>query len=303
MTHGFNGHAVVMLLRTLGRCPYPLIASYHGEYHAGTRTRRFVEPLFNRLTHHVLRRRVVGALLVDEFSKVFLCRKGVPESRLTVIHNGIPDIAHSFAAGQRLRALWGVPPESFLLGTTSRLDPVKGVEYLLSAVRDLRESHPSLRVVIVGSGPAEQSLRKESIRLGLSSTVVFAGFRSDVSNCLSAFDAFVLPSLMECHSIGLLEAMRAARPIVATTVGGNTESVRHELEALVVPPADAASLAIAIARLLESPKLCEHLRTSARERFLAEFTAEKAARSTAQWLLECHNASRQSAAAGYGATA
>jgi len=119
---------------------------------------------------------------------------------------------------------------------------------------------------------------------GLGDRVVFTGFRADVPSCMAAFDVFVLPSLAEYHSIGLLEAMRAGLPTVATDVGGNTESVRDGKEALIVWPGDAEAFVKALGRLLGDGALRENLGRRARQRFLEAFTEERMLKRTAEWL-------------------
>ena len=119
---------------------------------------------------------------------------------------------------------WGVQPDDLVIGTVSRLDPVKGLEYLLEAVAIARKSEAQVRVVLVGDGGLRDALEAQVLKLGLKDVVSFAGYRDDIPDCLAAFDIFALPSLAEYHSIGLLEAMRAGLAIIATDVGGNTES-------------------------------------------------------------------------------
>jgi glycosyltransferase involved in cell wall biosynthesis len=93
--------------------------------------------------------------------------------------------------------------------------------------------------------------------------------------------------LAEYHSIALLEAMRAGKAIVATDVGGNTESVRNLKEGLIVPAADVERLVHAIDRMVIDRSLAKKLGEAARERFKDKFTEEIMVRQTAQWLVRC----------------
>jgi glycosyltransferase involved in cell wall biosynthesis len=78
--------------------------------------------------------------------------------------------------------------------------------------------------------------------------------------------------------------MRAHKAIIVTDVGGNTESVRHESEALVVPAAKNIELEVAIARMLEDRTLRERLSEAAYLTFLNEFTEDITVKKTALWL-------------------
>lgn len=159
---------------------------------------------------------------------------------------------HAPASREELGLQSGRP----LIGTVCRLvEPKKGLKVLLEAVATLREDRavPDFQLVIVGEGPAEQDLRAQALRLGIASHVVFLGVRRDIHRVLPLLDVFVLPSLYEGFGIAILEAMAAARPVVATTVGGIPEFVRDGETGVLVKPGDAASLAQALALLLSQP--------------------------------------------------
>jgi len=86
--------------------------------------------------------------------------------------------------------------------------------------------------------------------------------------------------------------MRAKKAIVATSVGGNTESVRDGQEALVVPPADSEALAAALDRLLGDDALRAELAQAAQARFRHEFTIEHMLKRTADWFVRCGQSTR-----------
>ncbi|BAZ92986.1 glycosyltransferase [Thiohalobacter thiocyanaticus] len=284
LSHGFNGH-LVALLGTRGRSTDVIrLATYHGSYHPPSRGKRLVAPLYNGFTHWYLRSRAAGVLNVAQFCADFLADHGVPASKLTVVHNGIPDLKLDPGVREAIRREWGFGPEHTLIGVASRLDPVKGLEYLLQAFAGVAQDHLGARLVLMGDGTVRSDLEAQAGALGIRDRVLFTGMRADVPQCLAALDVFALPSLAEYHSIGLLEAMRAGLPIVATDVGGNTESVRDGQEGLIVAPADAVGLKSALARLLDDRDLCARLGQAARSRFVSEFTEYAMLAKTASWL-------------------
>jgi len=132
------------------------------------------------------------------------------------------------------------------VGTVARLQPVKGVEYLIEAAKHVLESIPNTRFLIVGEGPQKAELIHKVHQLNLSSDVIFAGMRGDIPAILSALDLFVLPSLSEALGIAVIEALAAKVPVIATNVGGVTEIVEDGKTGLLVPPKDPLSLAKAI---------------------------------------------------------
>ena len=145
----------------------------------------------------------------------------------TIIPFGVD--AGQFAAGdaaskKELRLRDGGP----IVGTVCRLvEPKKGLRVLLQAMAALNMggNDPRCQLLIVGEGPARESLEALSRQLGLSDCTVFAGARRDIPRILPLLDLFVLPSLYEGFGIAILEAMAAGKPVVATAVGGIPEFV------------------------------------------------------------------------------
>ena len=277
-THGFNGPVLILVERLLGDRT-PLLCSYHSEYQAPTRSRKLLEPVFNRSMHLIYRTIATGVFTVCEPASRFLQTCGVPEKKLSCIHNGLPEQTPSGGSIERP----GICDNKLVLGIASRLDPIKGIEDLLDAISLLRDL--PVHLLILGSGPSEEGLQKKTAELSLQDRVSFLGYQSNIPGWLKVFDIFVLPSHSENHSLGLLEAMRAGLPIVATDVGGNGESVRDRQEALLVPPREPEALAKAIRELASDPELRARLGQNARKRFLAEFTEARMCRNLADWLL------------------
>ncbi len=287
MSHGFNGHFISSLLRRKAAITVPAICSYHGEYHATTPLRNLTGFIYANYTRRYIRKSAFSVVAVAEYCGKFLAEHGVDPAKISIIHNGIEDKELSGEERSKLRAEWGVGDGETLIGIASRIDPVKGIRYLIDAFNEVSSQHPLSRLVIVGTGTLEKKLKESVDNLGLSERVVFTGFRTDMEKCFAAFDIFALPSLAEYHSIGLLEAMRAGKSIIATSVGGNTESVRDGDEALIVPPADSEALAKALDQLLSDKALRMKLSDAALKRFHEEFTIEQMLRRTADWFMRC----------------
>jgi glycosyltransferase involved in cell wall biosynthesis len=290
MSHGFNGHFVSLASTLLAGKRIPRICSYHGLYHATTKERRVFEWIINFFTEHFIRRWTLGTVAVASFSKNYLVDKKVAGHKIHVIHNGIEDERASVDARETLRREWNISSDEVLIGAASRLDPVKGLEFAVDAVAKISRTASNIRFVIIGSGRSEERLAARVKASGISDKVIFTGFRSDIVDCLAAVDIFMLPSLAEYHSIALLEAMRAGKAIIATDVGGNTESVRDGEEGLIVPPANADTLAHGLGRLIADEKLRAVLGENARRRFTTHFTVDVMVIKTAVWLQHCAEA-------------
>jgi glycosyltransferase involved in cell wall biosynthesis len=112
--------------------------------------------------------------------------------------------------------------------------------------------------------------------LAIDRHLVFAGYRSqdEVAEYLRGSDIFILPSFAEGVPVSLMEAMASGVPVVATNVGGVAELVESERTGLLVPPADSAALAQAIARYQDDHELRQRVASQGRERVIQQFNVE-----------------------------
>lgn len=198
----------------------------------------------------------------------------VPARRLAVVHNGIqvPAVVPSRDPARRAEMLAGGP--DYLVFTPARLHQQKGHGFLLEAAARV----PDATFVLAGDGPLRAELEAQARSLGIADRCRFLGQRSDVPELMAAADLFVLPSLYEGLPVSVLEAMAAARPVVATAIGGTDEAITHEATGLLVPPRDPESLAAAIRRLQADPRLAASLAVAGRERVEREFSVAATAR-------------------------
>jgi glycosyltransferase involved in cell wall biosynthesis len=141
----------------------------------------------------------------------------------------------------------------------------------------LTSTYPRLHLAIAGRGDCARALERQAEDAGVLARVHLLGLREDVANVLAAADVFVLPSLSEGLPMALLEAMFAARPIVASAVGDVPVALAHGVAGLLVRPGDPAALAGAIARVLASPFEAKHLGCSAQIRAAAEYGVSRMA--------------------------
>jgi L-malate glycosyltransferase len=171
-----------------------------------------------------------------------------------------------------------------------RLNKKKGIEYFLKAAAVVREQFPDARFLVVGGScfdPNYQFELESRVRqLNLSDRVIFTGERNDIPALLREIDLSVLPSLSEGLSNSLLEGMAAGVAVVATNVGGNPEVVQDGRTGLLVPPGDAAALAQAMIRILESQDLARRFGDAGYERVKNEFSLAATVRRTQELYME-----------------
>ena len=213
----------------------------------------------------------------DGVARTLIADDGVPAGRVVVVPNFVEDAAFttlSDGACREMREEWGVPLGSPVVGCVARLRPEKGQATLLRAAAQVRDRHPDLVVVLVGDGSEEPALRALAAELGLADRVCFAGHRPNRPNPHQLFHVSVLASDHEGFPNTLVEAMAAARPTVASNVGGVPDAVLDGETGLLVPAGDPVALAGALSRVLGDPTWGAELgargRAVARERFTPE---------------------------------
>lgn len=265
-SHGFNGSIMAFVEKLVGNWGMRIVLTYHGSYHAPTKSKKIVEPVYNGLSHFIYSHIASVTISVAEYSRRFLISKGVPSGKVVTVHNGIVDSANVSGVD--------VKKDGAIIVTASRIDKIKGLAYMLDSIGELKAKGLKFHYYMIGEGPELENLKVICRQKDLQDCVSFMGFRDNVPSWLQAADIFVIPSLYEYHSIAILEAMRAGKAIIATNVGGNGESVRNMKEGLLIPSADSKALANAMETMICDRKLRERLAHEARKRFEAEFTEE-----------------------------
>lgn len=146
---------------------------------------------------------------------------GYPADKMTVIQNGIDTDRFCFeeVGRERVRREWGLAPTDLAIGLPARLDPMKGHETALRALALLRVDMPNVKLVCVGNGPLNASLRESSRQLKIEGQVIWAGARGDMPAVYSAFDISSSSSYGEGFSNAIAEAMACERVCVVTDVG------------------------------------------------------------------------------------
>ncbi len=218
----------------LGRADVRLLLSFHG------RTTLEAPSLRRRLVDRWTTGRANAVLTVSQDSAQMLrTRLGVPGDKLCTIPNGV-DTSQFYPAEaeaeiletrQRLR----LHPSADVAVCVANLLPIKGLDLLIRAWRQIHMADPLAQLLLVGEGPLRSQLEQSVRESRCSNLVRFLGAREDVATLLRAADVFVLPSHYEGCSNATLEAMASGLPVVACDVGGMREIVTHNKTGWLVP--------------------------------------------------------------------
>lgn len=250
----------------------PVVYTEHNlqeRYHPWTRRA-------NRLTWRLQDRAIAVSEEVAESIRRHL-GEWVP---LSVVRNGI-EVARPAPSPERLaevRRRLDLPQQAPVVGTVAVLRAQKRLDLWLETARRVVAERPEVRFVVVGDGPLRSDLEAEAARLGITSSVRFAGLQDDVPPFLALFDLFLLSSEFEGLPLALLEAMAAGVPVVATSVGGIPEVIATDRDGVLVPFGDPEALAESVFGLLADPQRRERLAAAARRRVAEEFGVARMAR-------------------------
>ncbi|MGH9176588.1 MAG: glycosyltransferase family 4 protein, partial [Vicinamibacterales bacterium] len=259
-------------------------------------------PWFQKVADWVLAPHTDLAIAVSASTAEFTTRaRLIPVERTKVVYLGSPldefarprSAAEVAAARRALR----IGPDTIAVGTITRLMPSKGNQYLVEAVPEIVRLQPRARVYIVGEGELQAGLEAQAHALRLGDRLVFAGFRRDVADVLTALDIVVFPSLWEGTPLTAFEALAAGKPIVATDADGLLDILTAGRDALVVPKRDPGALARAVHTLIETPALAASIAREA-ERTGAKYDIAVFVRKMERLYEILHETSRATGRAG-----
>jgi len=176
------------------------------------------------------------------------------------------DFEFSEEKRQSIRKELGIKNECKIIGYVGRLSYEKNVETLLYSFSEVVKQDSSLILIIVGEGPLETELRKQTGDLNIVDKVIFCGFRSDIHKILSSFDIFILPSFMEGTSNALIEAMMCGCAIICSDIPGNNQLLSNNSDALLVRPDDREGFKDGIVMLLSDKSFRVQLQNNAKQK-------------------------------------
>jgi glycosyltransferase involved in cell wall biosynthesis len=232
-----------------------------------------------RFVERALARRTARIIAISEAVRRFSTEQvGLPAEKIEVVHYGLDELPAAWADNPPLR----LTGDATVLLAVCRLAPQKGLE---TAVRAL-PSLPGAVLVVLGEGPGRDALESLASSLDVRDRLLLPGRVGDVASLYRRADVLVHPARWEGFGLAMLEAMLAARPVVAARAGSAPELVDDGRTGLLVPVDDPRALAGAVASLLGDRERAGAMGRAGLERARAEFSVARMAERTIQFYVE-----------------
>ncbi len=195
---------------------------------------------------------------------------GVPEKNCRVIYNGI-DTSHF-----PVKEYGWHEAARFNIGCIARVEKEKGIEFLIQAIKKIKEFIPFVRLIIVGDGHERKKLVWLSERLALKEVIQWVGHQRQIEKWYHYFDAYVLPSVIrESFGITLVEAMASGIPVVGSKIGGIPEIIDDRVNGLLFEPGNSQDLADQLMYLYNNRSQAQEMVRAARAKVEKDFSLER----------------------------
>ena len=214
-------------------------------------------------------------IAISEGIRAVLLADGVSAEKVSCVRSAVDfERFQAVSDSAGVRARFGLPDDSVVVGMAAQLIPRKGHDVLLEAVSALKDRWPQLRVLIMGKGPLAISVAQQIDAMGLEEQVHCVGFLTDIETVFPHLAFLVHPARTEGLGVALLQAASAGLAVIASRAGGMPEAVLDEETGLLIPPGNAPALVAAMERLLSDPALADQYGAAGRRRMADEFSIE-----------------------------
>jgi teichuronic acid biosynthesis glycosyltransferase TuaC len=261
------GHAASLLSRQLG---IPLAVTVHGlDAFCVNQVKGRPGEWCRRVARHVYRS-AENVVCISEHVREQVLSGMDGKCSTSVVYNGVD---HDFFTPAN-------EPRDLKILSVGNLIPIKGHELLIRALAIVQKEIPDITCEIIGEGPERGHLQTLAAQLKVENKIKFLGrqSREAVARALRESTLFVLPSRYEALGCAYLEAMSAAKPVIACRDQGIAEIIEHGRNGWLVGADDVHELVEGIRTLVQDPDLRNRMRLAARRTILKSLTLQHQAK-------------------------
>ncbi len=212
-------------------------------------------------------------VLVSEKQFRELGSLGLDKEKVEVINNAVDIETFSFKGPSRSLLIdLDIDPNDKKIGFAGRLSKEKGVDSALEIFKEVLKEVPDALFVVVGDGPDHQILKQQAEQAGISSRVIFTGYRKDMKAIYSILDVYLSCSQHEGLPNSVLEAMASGVPCVLSDIPGHNDIVVDGENGFLIDPRNAASSAFQLVTLLNDSSLAGNIKDEARRILQKKFS-------------------------------
>lgn len=209
-------------------------------------------------------------ICVSEYDRNLALRE-IPQlkDKLVTVHNCIPDTIFQ----KKWNQFNDTKEKTLEIVTVARFSPPKKILETLDVVNNAVHQGIKLHLTFIGNGPLFDQAVSQANAIGIENHVTFLGARTDVEKLLPNYDLFLLLTNWEGFPISIIEAMRAGLPVMASDVGGVSESVESKIGWLI--PSHTENVVHEIQQISAHKDILVKKGIAAREKYLNHFTVYK----------------------------
>ncbi len=228
---------------------------------------------------HIFRKLILGKfdkiIAVSNFTRALAIKAGVKESNISIIYNSCDETIFSPKDKIVTRQKMNIPNKKIIL-YVGNLVKIKDVSTLIKACMIVSQKGQDFLLLIIGDGEERKNLESLVISQRLEKNIRFVGWlpQSSLPDYYNSSDIFVLPSLIEGHSVALLESMTLGLPAIASSVGGNLETITDGKNGFLFRSGDPIDLSEKLLKLLTDDDLRVSMSTKSSSTYQEKFSAD-----------------------------
>ena len=249
--------------------------------------RAYSQRIFDRLLDPLTVQHVI-AVSDDVYAswQEYLVRCHFNKQQVTVNYNGVaigkPEEAKRAPSLRELRQELVLPDSFPILVNVGRLSWAKGQLLLVEMMSHLVTIYPKAQLLLIGSGEDQLQLQTAIKHAGLAKNIKLLGLRNDVSNVLTISDVFVFASFFEGLPLSVLEAMAAAKPVVATELPGLDKLVQTGENGYLIQNRNAVEFALAVEKIVATPQRAQTMGKAGQQLIAKHYNIEHSVAVLAQ---------------------